>query len=140
MSINSREAISTRKCDPPFFTQVSVRLRALSWVLGFLLPMRRLRERMASFEGTAFERMTSEISRLRAMSSSELDVALSICSSIGLVDPNQPAIMLGRGSRSCSRRRCSLRSVLLYFYAGVLRWVVVCREVDDGARFLGLCE
>src|ERR1700712_153937 len=24
LSINSREAISTRKCDPPFFTQVSV--------------------------------------------------------------------------------------------------------------------
>jgi hypothetical protein len=44
-------------------------LSALICVLGFLLPMRRLRERMASFEGTAFERMTSEISRLREISS-----------------------------------------------------------------------
>lgn len=31
--------------------------------------MRRLSERIASFEGTVFDRMTSEISRLRAISS-----------------------------------------------------------------------
>lgn len=43
--------------------------KALSWVFGFLSPMRFLRERMASFGGTVFERITSEISRLRAMSS-----------------------------------------------------------------------
>jgi hypothetical protein len=74
--------------------------------------MRRLRERMASFEGTALDRMTSEISRLRAMSSlveirflfcvlkygvayNELDVARSICSSIWVVEANQPAIFVG---------------------------------------------
>ncbi|KAJ6437693.1 retrovirus polyprotein [Purpureocillium lavendulum] len=44
-------------------------LRALSCVFGFLLPMRRLSERMASFGATVFERMTSEISRFKAMSS-----------------------------------------------------------------------
>jgi len=44
-------------------------LRALSCVLGFLLPMRRFSERMASFGATVLERMTSEISRFKAMSS-----------------------------------------------------------------------
>lgn len=43
--------------------------KALSWVFGFLSPMRFLRERMASLGGTVFERITSEISRLRAISS-----------------------------------------------------------------------
>ena len=38
-------------------------------MLGFLLPMRRLRERMASLGCTVLLRMTSEISRLSAMSS-----------------------------------------------------------------------
>lgn len=44
-------------------------LRALSCVLGFLLPMRRLRERIASLGLAVLDRMTSEISRLSAMSS-----------------------------------------------------------------------
>jgi len=65
---------------------------------------------MASFEGTALDRMTSDISRFSAISSlvklegcstrtrgaeaySELDVARSTCSSIWEVDANQPAIM-----------------------------------------------
>ena len=72
--------------------------------------MRRFRARIASFAPTVFERMTSEISRLSAISSlcydqrkeetglrgshSELDVALSICSSKALLDANQPAIIL----------------------------------------------
>ena len=42
---------------------------ALSWVFGFLLPMRFLSERIASFGCTVFDRMTSEISKLRAISS-----------------------------------------------------------------------
>lgn len=44
-------------------------LSVLSWVLGFLLPIRRLRLRMASLGATVLDRITSEISRLRAMSS-----------------------------------------------------------------------
>lgn len=44
-------------------------MSALSCVFGFLLPMRRLRDRIASLEPTVFERMTSEISRLTAISS-----------------------------------------------------------------------
>lgn len=42
---------------------------ALSWVFGFLWLMRFFKERMASFGCTVLERMTSDISRLRAMSS-----------------------------------------------------------------------
>lgn len=44
-------------------------LRAASCTFGFLLPMRFLMERMASFGCTVLERMMSEISRLSAMSS-----------------------------------------------------------------------
>lgn len=89
LSMNSREAISAKKCDPPFLTHVSVScigqvraigcvgsaswghrtFKALSCVLGFLLPMRRLRDRMASLGATVLDLMTSEISRFRAMSS-----------------------------------------------------------------------
>lgn len=43
--------------------------RALSWVFGFLLPMRFLRERMASLGATVLDLMMSEISRLSAISS-----------------------------------------------------------------------
>lgn len=43
--------------------------RAESWIFGFLLPILFLSERMASFGWTVLERMVSEISRLRAMSS-----------------------------------------------------------------------
>lgn len=42
---------------------------ALNCVLGFLLPMRFFRERMASFGWTVLDLMTSEISRLRGISS-----------------------------------------------------------------------
>jgi len=73
--------------------------------------MRFFSDRMASFEATALDRITSEISRLAAMSSlsdvsisfgrekemlaySELDVAFSTCSSNWEDDANQPAIML----------------------------------------------
>lgn len=74
--------------------------RALSWVFGFLLPMRFLRDRMASLGATLLDLMTSEISRFSAISSLKarslalkkverrrrtphklLLVALSICSS-----------------------------------------------------------
>lgn len=47
-------------------------------MFGFLLPMRRFRLRMASLGWTVLLRMMSDISRLRAMSSSELEVARSI--------------------------------------------------------------
>lgn len=43
--------------------------KALSCVLGFLSPMRFFSERIASLGGTVFDLITSEISRLRAMSS-----------------------------------------------------------------------
>lgn len=55
---------------------------ALSWVLGFLLPMRLLRERMASLGATVLDLITSEISRFRAISS--------------LSEPSQPCMELGR--------------------------------------------
>jgi len=76
--MNSLLAISCIKWLPPFLTHVSVRFRVASWMLGFLLPMRRFRLRMASLGCTVLLRMISEISRLRAISSSELDVARSI--------------------------------------------------------------
>ena len=44
-------------------------LKALSWVFGFLLPIRLFRDLIASRGWTVFERIVSEISRLRAMSS-----------------------------------------------------------------------
>jgi len=69
-------------------TQVSVRFKALSWVFGFLLLMRFFSERMASLGCTVLDRMTSEISRLRAMSSRLLLVALSICSSRAVLAPD----------------------------------------------------
>jgi hypothetical protein len=43
--------------------------------------MRLLRERIASFGATVLDLITSEISRLRAISSRLLLVAFSICSS-----------------------------------------------------------
>ncbi len=48
---------------------LSLTFSALSWVLGFLLLMRFLSERMASFGWTVLDLMMSEISRLRAISS-----------------------------------------------------------------------
>lgn len=49
LSINSLEAISVRKWDPPFFTQVSVSLKVESCIFGFLLPIRFFSDRIASF-------------------------------------------------------------------------------------------
>ena len=90
--------------------------RALSWKLGFLLPMRRLRDRIAAFESTDFDLIRSDISRFAAISSlfavnifrtsnartrgahSELEVALSICSSSWVEDVNQPAIIVRHAS------------------------------------------
>lgn len=102
--------------------------------------MRRLRDRMASFALTVFERMTSDISRLRAISSLEakrlsiyeealkeavsyrlLSVAFWTCSSIWELDANQPAIMfqqtpLAAGGSAVRRRE------------GLVGW----RETRDG--------
>ena len=96
LSINSREAISARKWDPPFLTQVSVSMRVDNWMFGFLLPMRFLRERMASLGCTVLDLIKSEISRLVAISSKLDDVAFSICSSRTEVpEVNQPAMVGG---------------------------------------------
>lgn len=104
--MNSREAISARKCEPPFLTQVSVRFRALSWVFGFLLPMRRLRDLMASLGATVLDRMISEISRFRAISSKLLLVAFTICSSKAvLAEDDHQLIMVGNGRRLIGRGR-----------------------------------
>ena len=95
LSINSREAISVRKCDPPFFTQVSVSFKAEICTLGFLLPIRLFNDRMASLGCTVLDRMRSEISRLVAMSSKLEEVAFSICSSKAEVpEVNHPAMAL----------------------------------------------
>lgn len=77
--MNSREAISVRKCAPPFLTHVSVSFKADSWTLGFLLPIRLLSERMASLGCTVLDLIRSEISRLRDISSRLDVVAVSIC-------------------------------------------------------------
>lgn len=99
LSINSREAISVKKCEPPFLTQVSVSFRADSWMLGFLLPIRFFKERMASLGCTVFDRMRSVISSDVAMSSKLEPVALSICSSSTEVpDENHPAMVARLGS------------------------------------------
>jgi hypothetical protein len=94
LSINSLEAISVRKCDPPFFTQVSVSFNVDSWMFGFLLPIRFFSDRIASLGCTVFDRIRSEISRLVAMSSRLEEVAFSICSSRGEAEVNQPAIFI----------------------------------------------
>lgn len=153
MSINSREATSLRKWSPPFLKHVSVSyprlrlavlfsgtqsaprdghtLRALSWMFGFLCPMRFFRDLIASRGWTVFERMVSEISRLRAMSSLSrsvwelssgqsgagtyrlLLVAFSICSSKAvlaeedhqlIILPSGVAEPLGGGCRDGVRR------------------------------------
>jgi hypothetical protein len=46
-----------------------VTIKAAIWMFGFLLPIRRFNDRIASFGCTVFERMMSEISRLSAISS-----------------------------------------------------------------------
>lgn len=91
-------------------------LRALSWVFGFLLPMRFLSDCMAALGATVLDLMTSEISRLSAISSLYvlslarlrhhcnmrrpyrlLLVAFSICSSSAvLAEDDHQLIMLGR--------------------------------------------
>jgi hypothetical protein len=43
--------------------------KVASWTLGFLFPMRFLSERIASLGCTVLERITSDISRLRGISS-----------------------------------------------------------------------
>ena len=92
--MNSREAISVRKCDPPFLTHVSVSFNVDNCIFGFLLPIRFFSDLIASFGCTALDLMRSEISRLVAMSSRLEEVAVSIGSSREL-DPelNQLAIV-----------------------------------------------
>ena len=63
-------------------------------MFGFLLPMRFFSDRMASLGCTVLDRMVSDISRLRAMSSKLEDVARSTCSSSAVFDDeNQPAML-----------------------------------------------
>jgi len=54
---------------PRCVSGLSLTFSALSCVLGFLLLIRFLSDRIASLGCTVLERMTSEISRLRAISS-----------------------------------------------------------------------
>lgn len=95
LSTNSRLAISAMKCDPPFFAHVSVRCRAASCTLGFLWPIRRFRLRIASRGCTVLLRITSLISRLRAISSRDEEVARSIWASSSALPapPNHEAMV-----------------------------------------------
>jgi hypothetical protein len=64
-----------------------------AWTFGFLLPIRLFKDRIASFGCTVLDRMTSDISRLSAISSRLDSVALAICSSRALLElANQPAM------------------------------------------------
>ena len=69
---------------------------------------------MASFGWTVFDRIVSDISKFRAMSSKLEEVAFSICSSKAEFDPNQLAI-LSRGGE--------------YYEANVL----ICKSRDRAA-------
>jgi len=79
-------------------------------MFGFLCPILRFKDRMASLGGTDLLRITSQISRFAAMSSLNLisfvskimeffdthkpeEVAFSICSSKAELEVNQPAIL-----------------------------------------------
>lgn len=65
--------------------------------------MRRLRERIASFEGTVFERMTSEISRLRAISSL-LEVSVLILYVEGMGRLTMSSTSPGQSAHQSARR------------------------------------
>jgi hypothetical protein len=94
LSINSRDAISVKKCDPPFLTQVSVSFKVDICMFGFLLPILFLSDLIASLGCTVFDLMRSDISRLVAMSSRLDEVAFSISSSRAEVpEVNQPAML-----------------------------------------------
>ena len=121
LSMNSLEAISAKKCEPPFFTHVSVSYTELvsfvmyqhvvarltpsaaSCTFGFLLPIRRLSDLIASFGCTVFDRMMSDISKFRAMSSKLEDVARSTCSSSAeLLAPNQDDMLASCVTAPCA--------------------------------------
>lgn len=90
-------------------------------MFGFLLPMRLLRDRMASFGATVLDLMTSEISRFNAISSlwngqQERDarsggratyklllVAFSICSSRAVLAEDDHQLIILGGSTLASR-------------------------------------
>lgn len=97
LSRYSREAISETKCDPPFFTHVSVNFNVANWTFGFLFASLFFSDLIASLGCTVFDRIRSEISRLVAISSKLDEVAFSICSSRA-EDPelNHDAILKGR--------------------------------------------
>ena len=86
LSMNSRDAISTKKWSPSFLTRVwgqqsVLTLKARSCTLEFLWFNRLFNARIASFGWTDFERIWSDISRFKAISSepdrNSSDVALS---------------------------------------------------------------
>jgi hypothetical protein len=100
---------------------------ALNWVFGFLLPIRFFRDRIASFGWTVFDRMTSDISRFRAMSSLHtrvspdfprsratlstevayklLLVAFSICSSRAVLAPEDHQVIILTPCSHCLQKR-----------------------------------
>lgn len=88
----------------------SVTINVASWTFGFLCPILLLSDLIASFGWTVFDRMTSEISRLSAMSSRLEDVALSICSSRAELDANQPAIIANSVARYLVSQKGQTRS------------------------------
>ncbi|KAH3661719.1 hypothetical protein OGAPHI_005897 [Ogataea philodendri] len=94
-SINSLEEISDKKCSPPFLIQKSISFRDDFCRFGFLLLMNRfLSPRIASFDGTCFDRIKSLISSAAEKSMSPLgidsEVASAIFSSIEVAVPDRP--------------------------------------------------
>jgi hypothetical protein len=113
--------------------------------LGFLFPILFFNERMASLGCTVLDRITSEISRLRGISSLhcismssyswlrkpsrtyKLEVvARSICSSSALLvdDPNQPAMVSG----------CARLSYRLWCFRSSPGFLTLCAAPNTGTR------
>lgn len=81
--------------------------RAASWTLGFLFPIRFFSERMASLGCTVLDRITSEISRLRGMSSLYCINMSASCISVRLLPRTSSRWWRARSAR---RARCWSRT------------------------------
>jgi hypothetical protein len=114
-----------------------------SWTLGFLWPILRFSDFMASLGCTVLDRITSDISRFSGMSSLHTvsvrcysspspeghthrleDVARSICSSKALFveDPNQPAMVSER--IACKACVCGSIEGVAELWAGLVELLV----------------
>lgn len=78
---------------------------ALSWVFGFLSPMRFFKERMASLGGTVLDLTTSDISRLRAISSLQHIPSIALAAAHSYRD--------GPGASCLQTAACSLLYLLV---------------------------